>query len=151
MSPSDRNENKTKPTEMSVDHFLENVTPATRATDALVLRRRFDAITGMKPVLWGQLPSPSIVGYGRYRYAYRSGRKGEFFITGFAPRKANLVVYVMPGFERYQDQLARLGPHRHSVSCLYLPVLKKLDLDALDEIVADGFERMKRAYEWEPS
>lgn len=56
----------------------------------------------------------------------------------------------MPGFKQYTDQLARLGKHRHSVSCLYLTRLVGLDLKALEEIVRDSVKRMKKMYAWWP-
>ena len=86
------------------------------------------------------------LGFGRYRYQRRDGWEGEFFLTGFSPRKQNLTVYVMPGFGQYKKQLAALGPHKHSVSCLYLKRLEGLDLDALESIVTDSVRRMREMY-----
>ena len=45
-----------------------------------------EQITGEPPVLWG----PSIVGFGKYRYRYESGREGEAGDRGFlAARRKN--------------------------------------------------------------
>ena len=67
-------------------------------------------------------------------------------MTGFSPRKAAMTVYIMPGFKLYEEQLARLGKHKHSVSCLYLSRLNKIDLTALEEMVVDSVKRMKEIY-----
>ena len=103
------------------------------------------AITGREPRLWGS----SIVGFGKYRYEYASGRKGEFFLTGFSPRKTALAVYVMPGFARYQAQLQKLGPHKTGKSCLYLKRLDAIDRGILEEILADSVRHMREKYECE--
>ena len=135
---------KTVATHADIAAFIETVEPARRRAEASVLLGLMSGITGMEPRMWG----PSIIGFGRYAYRYDSGRSGESFLTGFAPRKAASVVYVMPGFKPYEAQLACLGPHKHSVSCLYLSNLQKNDLSALEEIIADSVERMKSKYEW---
>ena len=140
-------ENKTRPTDVDVEAFLSQVEPAHRRVDAETMLRLMKRITRMKPVMWGD----SIVGFGRYHYKYESGREGDYFLTGFAPRKAAMTVYIMPGFKQYADQLARLGKHRHSVSCLYLSRLDGLDMTALEEIIRDSVRRMKKMYDWWPA
>ncbi len=141
-------ENKTVPTDASVSAFLAAVEPEKRRRQGQDLLVLMNDATGMKPQMWGS----AIVGYGRYRYRYDSGRTGEFLITGFSPRKSTLAVYIMPGFDAYSDQLARLGKHKHSVSCLYITDLDKIDRDALTEIVSDSVARMKERYpDWSPA
>jgi hypothetical protein len=139
---SGKNENKTKSTRASVTAFLESVAHDGRREDAFVLLDLMNRITGAEPRMWGD----SIVGYGQYHYRYDSGREGDFFLTGFSPRKANLTVYVLPGFKPYKEQLAHLGRHKHSSSCLYLGRLSGIDLDVLSEIIADSILRMKDMY-----
>ena len=135
-------ENKTKPSNADVMAFLEAVDHPRRREDGLVLHELMGTITGMKPVLWW----PSIVGYGEYYYKTGAGREGLWPLTGFSPRKAAMTVYIMPGFKKYGDQLARLGKHKHSVSCLYITRLANVDLAVLEEIVRDSVERMKQIY-----
>lgn len=135
-------ENKTQPTGADVDAYLASVEPARRREDSMTLLDLMKRVTGYEPVLWGG----SMVGFGRYHYKYASGREGDYFLTGFAPRKAAMSVYIMPGFKRYAAELKRLGKHRHSVSCLYLTRLEAVDLDVLEEIVADSVRRMKEMY-----
>jgi hypothetical protein len=140
-------ENKTQPSDADVGAYLARVEPDRRREDSQALLRLMKRVVRLEPVLWGE----SIVGFGRYHYRYESGHEGEFFLTGFAPRKAAMTVYIMPGFKQYEDQLARLGKHRRSVSCLYLNRLDGIDLKALEEIIRDSVRRMKKMYEWWPA
>jgi hypothetical protein len=134
--------NKTVPTSTSAADFLASVEPEKRRRESNELLDLMSNATGLEPRMWGS----AIVGYGRYRYRYDSGREGEMCLVGFSPRKAALTVYVMPGFKHYADELARLGKHKHSVSCLYLGNLEKIDRDVLAEIVKDSVARMKAKY-----
>ena len=84
-------------------------------------------ITGSPARMWGD----SIVGFGHYHYRYKSGPEGDWFVTGFSPRKQDLTIYIMPGFSDFIDQLSRLGKHRTSISCLYLKKLEDVDMDVL--------------------
>lgn len=100
-------------------------------------------VTGYPAKMWG----PSIIGFGRYHHRYDSGREGDFLLTGFSPRKANLVVYILPGYDDISEQLGRLGKHRVGKSCLYVNKLADVDLAVLEEIVTDAVQRMRRGYE----
>ncbi|MGR3540860.1 MAG: DUF1801 domain-containing protein [Hasllibacter sp.] len=105
--------------------------------------RRLDAIyrevTGWSPVLW----SGRMVGYGRYRYRYDSGRTGEHLASGFAAAKAKLTFYMMPGYEEFPDIAARLGPHTHGKSCWYVTRLDRIDEGALRELIAAALDRLR--------
>ncbi len=127
-------QNKKQPGRASVAAYLEAVEHPRRREDAMVLDRLFQEVTGFRPCMWGD----TIIGYGRYDYTYASGRSGSFLATGFAPRKANMVVYVMPGYADFSEILDRLGPHRLGKSCLYLGALSKVDLDVLAELIRAG-------------
>lgn len=133
----------TRTTEVDPAEFVASVPHGTRRADAEVLLESMARVTGCAPKMWG----PTIVGYGRYRYRYESGREGESMLTGFSPRKANLVVYVMPGYDDVSDDLAALGKHRIGKSCLYINKLADVDLQVLEKIVADGVAKMRREYE----
>lgn len=139
-----KTENKTSPTGASVGVFIDGIEMPTRKRDAETMLALMKRLTGLEPQMWGD----SIVGFGRYHYRYDSGREGDFFLTGFSPRKSALTVYIVPGFDKYADQLARLGPHKHSVSCLYLNNLERNDLGALEEMIVDSVEQMKQRYDW---
>lgn len=136
-------ENKTQPTEVDPAAFIAAVEHPTRRADAEVLLEMMGRVTGCPPRMWG----PTIVGFGRYRYRYDSGREGEHLLTGFSPRKANLVVYVLPGYDDLGEPLARLGRHRLGKSCLYINKLADVDLAVLEEIVTEGVARMRATYE----
>jgi hypothetical protein len=138
-------DNKTRQTPIDPAAFIATVESATRRADAEVLLPWFADVTGLTPRMWG----PSMIGYGRYRYRYDSGRAGEAMLTGFSPRKSSLVVYVLPGyrFGAMPERLARLGKHKLGQSCLYINKLADVDLRVLREIVDDGLAYMRANYE----
>ncbi len=133
-------EPKTTPTEASVDDFLATVADERRRDDCRVVRDLMAEATGAEPEMWGA----SIVGFGRYRYEYESGRAGEWMITGFSPRKTDLTLYIVPGFEHFSDLIGRLGKHKTGKSCLYIKRLDDIDLDVLKELVARSVAKMER-------
>ncbi|WBB70039.1 DUF1801 domain-containing protein [Micromonospora sp. WMMD812] len=122
----------TVPTDASVDDFLAAVPDERRRADAARLRAIMGELTGEPAVMWG----PSIVGFGSYRYTYESGRAGDWPLVGFSPRKQQLVVYLVGGFEeRHASVLARLGPYKAGKGCLYLKRLDGVDEGALRELI----------------
>ena len=129
----------TVPTGVPVSELLETVDHVGRREDAALLMELFRERTGWEPTMWG----PSIIGYGRYDYTYDSGHSGKCFATGFSPRKANMVVYIMPGYQDYSEILSRLGPHKLGKSCLYLGRLNKIDMSVLGELIEAGVEDLK--------
>ena len=140
-------ENKTQPTDADVSAFLNGVEPERRRGDALRLDRIFREATGFGPVMWG----PSIVGYGRYHYVYKSGRQGDFLATGFSPRKAALSVYIMPSYGAFGDIMARLGKHKTGKSCLYINKLADIDENALRELIGAGLRDLARHWPVQPT
>lgn len=123
-------ENKTQPTTASIADFLAGLTPR-RREEAEALIELMRGVSGLEPVLWG----PSIIGFGSVHYRYDSGREGDMPLLAFSPRKARLTIYFSEGFDRYGEQLARLGKHSTSVSCLYATTLAALDPDVLREML----------------
>ena len=121
---------KTKPTDVSVDAFLDTVQHPVRRADGKALRAMMERITGEPAVMWG----PSMVGFGTYHYRYDSGHEADMCRIAFSPRSANLVLYV-GGFPEYEALLAKLGKHKRSKACLYLNKLADVDAEVLDEIV----------------
>lgn len=138
-----KNENKTKPTGVCVEEFLDTVENETRRADADVAIEMMTRLSGCEPKMWG----PSIIGFGKYHYRCESGREGDAPMTGFSPRKSNLVFYIMSGYEGSEEQLARLGKHRTGKSCLYINKLADVDLSVLEEMITDGIAFMKANYE----
>ena len=132
-------ENKTRPTGQNVTDFLNSVEHQTRRQDGLTLLELMQEVTGEDPVLWGS----SIVGFGSYHYKYESGREGDMPLVGFSPRKQSMTVYIMPGFEEYDDMLATLGKHKIGKSCLYINKLADVDQDVLRKLIERSYTHMK--------
>ena len=135
-------ENLTKPTAVDPRAFVAAVERPGRRADAETLLALMERITGRQPRMWG----PSIIGFGRYHYRLANGRAETILATGFSPRKANTVLYVMPGYDDLTDDLtddlAVLGKHRTGASCLYVNRLADVDLDVLERIVRRGLDRL---------
>ena len=138
-----RADNKTKPTIVTPHAFIAGLDDGRRKREAEILLPWMETVTGLKGRMWG----PSMIGFGRYHYKYETGREGDFMMTGFAPRKAAMTLYIMPGYRDMSDKLARLGPHRIGKSCLYINRLESVDMDVLAEIVTDGVAYMRANYE----
>ena len=134
--------NKTQPNDLDVNAFLESVDETKKRADCFKLLEIMQEITNEPPKMWGT----SIVGFGDYHYKYESGREGDFFIVGFSPRKQNLSIYIMPGFERYEELMSKLGKYKTGRSCLYVKTLDDIALDILKEIIADSVSYMNKKY-----
>ena len=133
---------KTRPTDASVEAFIDAVDHPRRREDARTLLDLMQRVTGEQPVMWG----PSIVGYGSYHYRYASGQEADWPVVGFSPRKQNLSIYIMTGFEESDELLSRLGKHKTGKSCLYVNKLADVDLDVLEKLVRASVAEMKRRY-----
>lgn len=129
-------ENKTAPTSVAIEDFLATVSPE-RAVEARQLIAIMERISGEPPVMWG----PSIIGFGSVHYSYASGREGDMPHLGFSPRRANLTIYFMEGFEAYADELAALGPHKISKACLYVTKLSKIDTAVLTKMLEASYKK----------
>lgn len=136
------NKQKTQPTNTSVEQFIAAIDDPQKREDCMTLLQLFHEITGEPAKLWGS----SIVGFGSYHYKYGSGHEGGAAITGFSPRKQNLTIYVMDGFEKYKPLLEKLGKHKTSVSCLYIKRLADIDLAVLRKIVEQSVAEIKKLY-----
>jgi len=134
-------------TEVAVADFIAAVEHKTRHADALTLDALFRDITGWTPKMWG----PTIIGYGEYHYKYETGHEGDCLATGFSPRKANLVLYIMPGYQNYGEMLDRLGKHKLGKACLYINKLADIDLAVLREIITAGLTDLEKLYPVKPS
>jgi len=130
---------KTKPNRKSVDNFLERIEPEEKRKDCKKLKAMMERVTGEKAVMWGE----EIVGFGSYHYKYTSGREGDWMLCGFSPRKQNISVYIMSGFEGAENLLTKLGKHKKSVSCLYIKRLEEIDELVLEEIIKKSVEKLK--------
>ncbi|GAB4575150.1 MAG: hypothetical protein Kow0077_25240 [Anaerolineae bacterium] len=131
---------KTRPTDASVQAFLERQNDPQRREDCFTLVKLMQEVTGEPPVMWGD----SIVGFCRYHYRYASGREADWFLVGFAPRKQALTLYIMSGFTAYDALLETLGKYKTGKSCLYVKRLADVDQAALRELVQQSVEHMRR-------
>lgn len=141
-------ENKTKPTALQVDDFLETVSDTQQKQDAEKIIEIMQRLSGHPPKMWG----PSIIGFGAYHYIYESGREGDMCRAGFSPRKGNIVLYLMGGYsnpdtQKKMDELrAKLGKHKTGSSCLYINKLTDVDINVLREMVALDLAWMDEKY-----
>jgi hypothetical protein len=122
---------KTKPTQASVKEFLNQVSDKERREDCFAVAKIMEEITGEKPKMWG----PSIVGFGTYHYKYASGREGDWPVAAFSPRKKDLTVYLMPGFDNRTELMQKLGKHSTGKSCLYIKRLSDIHLPTLKKLI----------------
>ncbi|MEJ1114478.1 DUF1801 domain-containing protein [Paenarthrobacter sp. CCNWLY172] len=131
-------ENKTQPTDVSVEEFLAAVEHPTRRADGFELLEMMRDITGKEAVMWG----PSIVGFGSYHYKYDSGREGDAAAVGFSPRKSSLVLYGLTEGPDADRLLPELGKHKTSAACLYVNKLDDVDRDTLAEMIRTGYKHV---------
>ena len=129
-------ENKTRLTEQSVDDHIAAIAQDQKRADAVTLDALFREVSGYQPRMFGG----SIIGYGSYSYTYDSGHSGVSIATGFAPRKSNIVLYIMPGYADFGAILARLGKHKIGKSCLYINKLADIDTEVLKELIRAGLD-----------
>lgn len=135
-------ENKTNPTKASVDKFINSVKDKNIQEDCYTIIKLMQSVTKEEPKMWG----PSIIGFGDYHYKYASGREGDFFLTGFSPRKQNLALYLMGGLENQEDQLKKLGKHKTGKACLYIKSLKDIDKKVLKDMIVQSVKETKKFY-----
>ncbi len=135
---------KTQKTKASVNAYLDSVPDEQRRADGKKLLKIFKDATGLKPVMWGT----AIIGFGQYHYkSERSRQEGDWPLTGFSPRKANLTVYIMPGFKQYGALLKKLGKHKISGgSCIYINKLSDIDVPTLSTIIKKSVAEMKKKH-----
>jgi Domain of unknown function (DU1801) len=133
---------KTKLNEGDVQAFLNSVENEQKRRDCFEILELMQQVTGAEPKMWGD----SIIGFGSYHYKYKSGREGDWFLTGFSPRKQNLTLYIMAGFDQYDKLLSKLGKHSTGKSCLYIKKLEDLDTDVLKELVKRSVEHMSKSH-----
>ena len=135
-------QNKTQRTDNSVSLFLDQIEPEQKRKDSHALVALMSQITAEKPKLWGT----SIIGFGDYHYKYKSGREGDWFLTGFSPRKNALTVYLMCDLSHEGLNFDGLGKYKLSKGCLYFKKIEVVDLNVLTQIIKDSIEIIKKMY-----
>lgn len=135
-------ENKTQATKNSIEAFLNKVENEQKRKDAFTLLDFFKRITKEEAVLWG----PSLIGYGTYHYKYESGREGDFFVTGFSPRKTAISIYILSGFSKQDALMAKLGKFKTGKSCLYIKKLEDINLEVLEKLILESIRFVREKY-----
>ena len=133
---------KTKPTAVSVESFLNAIQDEQVRNDCRTIVDIMQKATKAKPQMWGA----GIVGFGSYHYKYASGREADWMLTGFSPRKQNITLYLMGGFDNHSELLAQLGKHSCAKSCLYIKRLSDVHLPTLRKLVKSSVQYMKKTY-----
>ena len=133
---------KTTPNDGNVFDFLNSVEDDIKREDCFTLLELMQKLTKAKPKMWGG----SIVGFGSYHYKYESGREGDWFLTGFSPRKQALTLYIMSGFEKEPELMQQLGKYKTGKSCLYIKKLKDVDTKVLKQVVKHSVNYLTKNY-----
>ena len=131
---------KTKVNDVSVEGFLNSVADEQKREDCFEILKLMKQVTKETPRMWGS----SIVGFGSFHYKGASGREGDWLLTGFSPRKQNLTLYIMGGFDSHTDLLKKLGKYKTSVGCLYIKKLEDVDKKVLKELVVESVKITKK-------
>jgi hypothetical protein len=132
-------ENKTKETRASVEKFLNGIKDEKKREDSFKILKMMKQITKSEPKMWGS----SMVGFGNYHYKYASGREGDWFLTGFSPRKQSLTLYMMSYLEKHENILKRLGKYKTGKGCLYIKQLEDVDMKVLKELISTTVKKAK--------
>jgi hypothetical protein len=123
--------NKTQKTVKSVAHFVATIKDEQQNLDSKELIEMMTKVTRQEPKIWGT----NLIGFGDYHYKYDSGREGDFFQIGFAPRKGSLVLYFMSGLPQYKSELEKLGKHKIGKGCLYIRKLEDINRSELKSLI----------------
>ncbi len=122
---------KTKQTDASVEKFISSVPDKQKQQDCRTIVGLMQAATKAPPKMWGS----AIVGFGNVHLKYESGRELDWFPIGFSPRKQNLTLYLLGGFEPHTALLKKLGKYKTGKGCLYINRLDEVDLPTLKKII----------------
>lgn len=133
---------KTKPSELSVQAFLNSIEDPQKKSDGIEISKLMEKISGSNPKMWGG----SIVGFGDYHYKYASGREGDWFLVGFSPRKQNISLYLMCAIDTGSKYYETLGKFKHGKSCIYIRKLDDINRDVLKEMIKDSIKQLKEKY-----
>ena len=133
---------KTKPTEASVEEYLDTIDDPRRRADCVAISAIMKKVTKCEPRMWG----PSIVGFDSYHYKYASGHEGDACLAGFSSRKPEIVVYIADDFESREKLLQQLGKHRTGKVCLYIKKLSDIDVVVLEKLVKASVAAMRKRY-----
>lgn len=138
--------NKTVQKGLKVSDYIAAIEKEERRADCQRILDMMTEMTGWEPKIWGSNLKSGIVGFGDYHYKYESGREGDFLRLGFSSRVANISIYIMPGYQDFDEELSRLGKHKIGKACLYIKRLSDVDEAVLKEIMQKGLNQMAEKY-----
>jgi hypothetical protein len=133
---------KTTPNDRSVEAFLDSMDDEKKRQDSYRILELMKQVTGVEAQMWGD----SIIGFGSYHYKYASGHEGDWFLTGFSPRKQAITLYIMAGFDQYEALMSQLGRYKTGKACLYVKKLEDIDTQTLGELVKRSVEHVANMY-----
>lgn len=133
---------KTKMNNASVEKFIDAVPDEQKRDDSRAIVRLMRTVTKEEPKMWGT----AIIGFGTYRYKYTSGQEADWPLAAFSPRKQNLTLYVMPGFETYDDLMSKLGKYKTGKVCIYIKNLRDVDEDILKKLIKGSVDHVKKKH-----
>jgi hypothetical protein len=133
-------EAKTKPTDQSVESFINKITNPQTREDCFTIAKLMKEATRTEPQMWGS----SIVGFGLRRIQYAGGREGDWPLICFSPRKQNLTLYGMAGPDSHAELLEKLGKHSVGGGCLYIKRLADIDLPTLKKLIRASVKQKKQ-------
>ena len=138
--------NKTVPLGLKVSDYLAAIEKDDRRADCEALLDMMAELTGETPKIWGTTLKSGIVGFGEYHYVYESGREGDSLRLGFSSRAQNISIYIMPGYQDFEEELSRLGRHKIGKACLYIKRLSDVDEEVLKELMRKGLKVLAEKY-----
>ncbi len=129
---------KTQLTDASVEAFLKTIAGEQKQKDAFAILALMEKITKAKGKMWGG----AIIGFGDTVLTYPNGRKLNWFVMGFSPRKQNFALYISGAVEQ-ADLLAQLGKYKTGKGCLYINKLEEIKIPVLTDIIKRGLNNKK--------
>ncbi len=135
-------EPKTRPTDASVDDFIDKQVDETRRDDCRAIVSMMKSVTKKDPVMWG----PAIIGFGSFIYAYSSGKELTWPVAAFSPRKASLTVYLMLRPKGHDALLKKVGKAKQSGSCLHFKRVADIHMPTLKAMVKGNIVEINKKY-----
>lgn len=131
---------KTKLTDQSVSDYLNLISDETTRKDCFEICKIMEEVTQSPAKMWGT----AIVGVGDYRYTYKTGKSGDWFMMGFSPRKQNISLYILGcNAESKQQLLSRFGKHKTGKGCIYVKTLSDINVGVLKELCELSYKNLK--------
>ena len=136
--------NKTTETEVRVNDFIESyVDNEQKKVDSYELIDLMREWSGFEPRMWG----PTIIGFGRYHYKYKSGHEGDAPLVGFSPLKAQFSLYIFSNTDKSNRLLEDLGKFKMGKACIYVKKLSDINIQVLKELCLETIAYLNEHHE----